>query len=371
MLTISKQYMQSALSLVGVTALSLVLAFIAMELVLQHSSILAKIAPEQFLFSEAPQHFRDQHNEFGYSPFSYNREVAIYSDRGNAWVEYDASFTVNNAGLVQRKDIDPTKPHVVVVGDSFTHGQGASPWFYELENELPGLPLANLGFIGTGAQHWEKAVDWFQERIAGVDMVVVIFIASDFLRAYWFAKSSPNEIQFCYEVRCSTIFTKLLDKPPFALAQHRRELLQRQGSSPESNSDSSKAGFRGLLMKTQTGTILVALSRKMRTSPPKYLEANKRSLQALRARHYVAFALHLPEKGEASEGAWSAASLEIKDFISAMKLPYVDGLERCGLNAADFRKFDPHPNPVGYRKIQKCVGALLKTTPPRTSSLRP
>jgi len=342
-----------------------------MELILRYSSIGEKIAPEKYYFLDTPQHFRDQHSEFGYAAFSTNREVAIYSRGDHAWVEHDVSFTANNAGLVQRKDIDPTKSHVVVVGDSFTQGQGASPWFYELENELQGLPLANLGVIGTGVLHWEKAVDWFQKHVADVDMVVVIFIASDFSRPYWFAKSSPNELQFCYEFACSTIFTKLLDAAPLDLAQRRREVSQRQGPISVGDAHSIGAGFRTQLMKTRTGSMLVAVLRSTRSAPWKHFEANKAGLQALLARHKVAFALHLPEKGEAAEGKWSATSLEIKGFISTMKLRYVDGLERCALNVSDFRSFDPHPNPTGYRKIKECVLVLLKTTQQGSSSQRP
>lgn len=351
------RYIATALSWAGVTALSLVLAFIAMEAVLRHSSISAKIAPERYLFVESPQHFRDQHSEFGYSAFSQNRELAVYSDESNAWIEYDALFTVNNAGLVQRRDIDSTRRYIVVVGDSFTQGQGASPWFYELERDLPDLPLANLGILGTGVQHWEKAVDWFEKRVAPVDSVVIVFIRDNFFRSYWFAKTSPSDTRFCYEDSCFAIYTKLLDRPPSALAQYRRELLKQQDVSPGFLLARSKE----LLMKTQTGNLVVNLVRRVWSPRRQRLEANKRSLEGLQARHKVALVLHLPEKEEAAKGAWSIESLELRSLISGIKLRYVDGMDWCGLDAADFRKFDAHPNPAGYRKIQKCVGALLKT----------
>ena len=124
-------------------------------------------------------------------------------------------------------------------------------------------------------------------------------------------------------------------------------------------------------MMTQTGAMLVALSQTMRKLHHPHFEANKKSLQSLRARHNVAFALHLPEKSELSDRAWSAQSMEIKSFVLASKLPYVDGLERCRLDAADYGNFDTHPTPAGYRKIRKCVSELIKATPFRTSSLRP
>lgn len=353
--------MREALSWIGVTALALVLAFAVAEVILRYSSIGRPIAPEGFFFLENPQNFRNQHSEFGYSAFSRNREVAIYADRESAWVEYDALFTVNNAGLVQQRDIDRTKSYIVVVGDSFTQGQGATPWFYELEKALPDLPLANLGIMGTGVQHWEKAVDWFQERIAGVRKVVVIFITDDFSRPYWFATANQNDLSFCFEASCKFIFARLRDISPVALAQYGREQLQREqlqrDDIPPVN-DSLRARVGSLLMKLRTGALLVGLVRNARKWTPKHLEANKKSLETLGARHDVAFMLHLPGKREATEGAWLAESLAIKEFISAIGLPYVDGM-RCGLGAADFHKFDGHPNPVGYRKVQQCVAATL------------
>jgi hypothetical protein len=344
-----------------VTALALALALVAMELILRYSG--TKTVPEQYFFSEAPQHFRDQYREFGYAPFSRNREVAIYSDRAAAWVEYDTSFTVNNAGLVQRKNIDPAKAYIVLVGDSFTQGIGESPWFYELENELPAHPLANLGLVGTGVQHWERALDWFQARVAAVEAVVVIFIASDFSRPYWVARATSDELQFCYEGGCNTILTKLFDGSPLALARYRRELAQ---SSNPVSPGSSHTGIRSWITDTRTGAMLTAAVRELRGPVPKHLEANRTSLQNLRTRHNVVLVLHLPVKEEATNGAWSGASVELKRYMSELNLPYIDGIERCGLGAADFRPFDPHPNAMGYSKIQKCVSVLLRTFLPKT-----
>ena len=38
------------------------------------------------------------------------------------------------------------------MGDSFTEGQGATPWFYELEKDFSGSVIkpVNLGILGTG-----------------------------------------------------------------------------------------------------------------------------------------------------------------------------------------------------------------------------
>src|SRR5262249_4147793 len=107
--------------------ISLGLAVAIGELVLRVTSIKVPPILNGVYFSEHPQQFRDQYTAFGYQPFSNNREGAVYSDYNDAWVEYDVRFTVNNAGLVQRRPIDGSQNYTVLVGDSFVHGLGAAP----------------------------------------------------------------------------------------------------------------------------------------------------------------------------------------------------------------------------------------------------
>ena len=48
-------------------------------------------------------------------------------------IETDYNIETNNLGLVMKKDIYKNDRVLLVIGDSFTEGQGAEPWFYDLE----------------------------------------------------------------------------------------------------------------------------------------------------------------------------------------------------------------------------------------------
>lgn len=336
--------------------LSLALAVVIAELVLRSSAIQVNNEFYSVIFLEHPEFFRDQQNRFGYKPFSQNRVVGVYSDHENAWVEYDAPLTANNAGLVQQRNIDPSRRYTVIVGDSFTQGLGTRPWFYDLERDLSAYPLANLGVMATGVAHWVQAVDWFQDSVANVDKVVIIFVADDFFRAHWLAKGTEDSVVFCYEERCAKAFAKLHDRHPNALIEEWYHSMLESYNDREQITEKVRAA----VLKFRVGRLLINLRRSLISSRDrKTLELNKRSFEELIRAHNVAMALHLPEKAEAYSQKWSADSLEVRAFITKTGLPYIDGMEQCHLNSNDYHSFDSHPNASGYQKIRECVTELL------------
>ena len=74
-----------------------------------------------------------------------------------------------------KQDVFPKKRAIFVVGDSFTEGQGASPWFYDLEDayDAEGTQLINLGILGTGPQQWENLASSTRQQL-GLDVVATV-----------------------------------------------------------------------------------------------------------------------------------------------------------------------------------------------------
>jgi hypothetical protein len=272
-------------------------------------------------------------------------------------VEYDASLTTNNAGLVQQRNIEPSKNYTVIVGDSFTQGLGSRPWFYDLEEDLPEYPLANLGVMATGVAHWAKALNWFEEYVANVDKVVIIFVTDDFFRANWVAKGTDDSVFFCYEGKCPKAFAKFDERGPNALIE---EWYQSMLGSLLDDNEQIKEVIRAAVVKARVGRFLIDLKRSLFPSRnSNTLELNKKSLQELIRLHNVTVALHLPEKAEAYENRWSADSLEVRAFIAKTGLTYIDGIDRCQLTSDHYYSFDSHPNASGYKKIKDCVAEML------------
>jgi hypothetical protein len=66
--------------------------------------------------------------------------------------EYAYKFKTNNFGLVQDKDLVRGVKSILLLGDSFTDGQGAEPWFRQIAPQIEKLnyqPI-NGGLFGTG-----------------------------------------------------------------------------------------------------------------------------------------------------------------------------------------------------------------------------
>src|SRR5262249_22515174 len=73
--------------------------------------------------------------------------------------EFEYDIVTNSYGLVQRSEIDSSKPSLFLLGNSYTEGQGASPWFYDFEARWPKdsrYQVINGGIQGTGIEAWEK-----------------------------------------------------------------------------------------------------------------------------------------------------------------------------------------------------------------------
>jgi len=314
---------------------------------------------ESYWFSEHPENFRDQHESFGFVAYSKNREAALHADLDNIVLEYDVTFRTNNAGLVQQRDIDKTKEYIVVVGDSFTQGVGATPWFYELENHFPVTSLANLGLLGTGVSHWVRALQWFEANQARIRNVLVIFITDDFKRPHWKANLDQHGLSFCYVDHCELMATVYNTSDAEELLTARRKLLNNGNSDIEG----SKHKLKEYLLGFRLGRVIINLRRWFLGFPAHddtFVEENKHAFIELAKQHHILFALHLPQKEEAAAEHWSRQSLEIRRFVQTTGVRAVDGMGRCGLTISGFYTRDPHPNSKGYDKIERCVAELLE-----------
>src|SRR5262245_26628154 len=71
--------------------------------------------------------FRNLDGFFTYRPGATISTAAYYATATGWFREYSYSYRTNSAGLVQSADIEPGRPALLLLGDSFTEGQGAVP----------------------------------------------------------------------------------------------------------------------------------------------------------------------------------------------------------------------------------------------------
>ena len=128
--------------------------------------------PHRTMLFQYGENFQNTLQFFRYFPNKVIRSVTLYSTKNPAedsdiTIEYDYLIHTNSAGLVMKQDIDPRRSHLYIIGNSFTEGQGASPWFYRLEaaQNTKHQQLVNAGLLGTGPSQWQLLVDQPWARI--------------------------------------------------------------------------------------------------------------------------------------------------------------------------------------------------------------
>ena len=120
-------------------------------------------------------------NFFKYQPNLSKRNLHFYYKENEFLKIWDYEFSTNNFGLVQKSDIYSDKDSILFLGDSFTEGQGATPWIDNFEGIISSYQVINGGIIGTGFQQFENIYDHISENFR-INKVVIIYIGGDLRR---------------------------------------------------------------------------------------------------------------------------------------------------------------------------------------------
>jgi lysophospholipase L1-like esterase len=314
---------------------------------------------KRFLFITKPS-LRDQNKSFGYSKNTNVREIAVYGNGKKFHIEYDSSFRTNNIGLVQKKPFDPKKKSIVIIGDSFTQGQGAPPWFYQLEDDWKNneYQLINLGIIGTGMIQWKDTLQWFSD-IGEIKQIFICCISDDWVRPRWYISEDEEQKVYAFNFLIGNKIQKNLKKP----------VIYFIGKESDHNTILKKAKEIADVMKTGANNFLTKFFLSSFTHriffqkklPPHYyneivFSENKTSFDQIISTYGAKniTVLHLPQKQEVIQGKYDELGMKIKNLILSRHIKYIDGLALCQLNKGDFFRDDDHPNASGYKKIYAC-----------------
>jgi hypothetical protein len=114
--------------------------------------------------------------------------------------EYDYHVQTNDFGLVQDTDVIPGQVSLLLLGDSFTEGVGAEPWFRLVSPEIHklGYQPVNGGIGGTGFGGWLKLEQYLTAADIRIRKLVVLFISDDYRRPVW--NVTPDELR-CFSAQ--------------------------------------------------------------------------------------------------------------------------------------------------------------------------
>lgn len=301
--------------------------------------------------------FKNQATIFTYTPHSTVRAQAFYDVKNNLIKEYSYQFKTNNLGLVQSQDVDLNQDSLLVLGDSFTEGQGANPWFERLaQTNQNSLQLINGGLLGTGFEQWGLLHDHLLKAGVKVKKLVVIFISDDYRRTVW---NFPPKVTSCLRKIEDCVGDEgYFPLPPDHAIMPTLQKLKDFRTKEYAIKDARQAEnwVRRYLSSVHHAWQFTKENFQIhfRSKSPKVIE--QLSKQYGNNLIYI----HLPTKHEIVSGNKpDYIGLLAREHILKQGGKWVDGFSQCGLTTSDFHPNDPHPNEQGYAKIEKCVSRTI------------
>lgn len=300
---------------------------------------------------------------FTYQPNTKIHNKNFYFVNGQWVKEYDYFIPTNNFGLVQTNDIQANVPSVLLLGDSFTEGQGASPWFELFKISYPqrSLQLVNGGMIGTGFQQWRNLHNHLLGEGINVKKLVVIFISNDYVRPVWVFGSSTHDCIADYH-QCRGFEENYFGMPANDKLDEYLESLRSFREEQLHKREMPKSLFPGTRLALQ---FLKDYLEKTRTIDSPEISANREVIrQFIETYKNEVLFVHIPSKDEIFDHAVSPLGKMVRKDIELLGGEYYDGQASCGLTKEDYFVNDGHPNENGYSKISACtIAAVNKKWP--------
>lgn len=306
-----------------------------------------EIGQRYYLISGSNGVFKNVHNIFLYEKHSSIKHRVWFAAHENFEKGYSYEFRTNNFGLAQDFDISNSKESMLILGDSFTEGTGAPPWFNEFAKRFPDkhLQLVNGGILGTGFLHWVGLDEYLRNEGFKFSKAIVIFISDDVSRKRW---TLPSGILRCLKNwRSCEGWENFLAIPPaeeeLGFLRKVRDFRMRS-TYVESN---IKESLKNLLPGTTEAyrNVVRMISR----------QASEEAVVHLKELYgeNIAF-VHIPLRHELDFG-FDNDGIAAQKMINKAGGKIFDGRASCGFEPGDYYGNDQHFNQRGYRKLSECI----------------
>jgi hypothetical protein len=341
---------------------SLIIGILLVELVfrlppLRNARHVSKYSERVIFFDGRDTIFRNVGDIFTYVPHDDIRNLTEFFSADDFTIEYDYRFRTNNYGLVQDTDIVPDRQSLLLLGDSFTEGQGAEPWFRLVSSEINqlGYQGINGGLMATGFSQWLKLDQYLLTEKMRVQKLLVLFISQDYHRPV--VQMPPVDFQCLAAIKACALDQSYFYRlpPPEELPWWIAKIRAARGPMIK------------IWLKERLATLLPATYDVYKYFTYRFLnlgraeEASRAAIGEFIRLHgpeNVAF-LHLPEKDEIDNGP-NYLGLKARRSIRDAGGKLFDGFKLCQLTAADYYPNDDHPNRTGYAKIASCATGVMK-----------
>jgi len=355
----SKKPARFSLGNLALAAASLLVCLIILELVA------STVIPTNFyrwedrlMFFSGGNTFENFEGGFKYAP---NRRIGSETyyinadDRSKLDLEYKYTFHTNNLGLVQTTDAVPDKPAILILGDSYVDGQGASPWFYKLEARVAEAQsvyqILNGGILGTGIEQFKNLYEHLQNKVP-IKKAIIVFISNDWIRPVW--QMPPRTLKCLADWQACTGDEDFYGLP--AAAEARKGQIRKIADYRLSGPKPLKQRLRPFALVRFVWNATSAILHGDQVARNKAAAAD---LVKAFGRNNTLF-IHLPQKDELLTGI-SPLGVRVQEYLHGEDYRLVDGFQQCNLMIADFHLNDGHPTAVGYDKVRICIETAIKT----------
>ena len=312
---------------------------------------------------DSGNNFQNHEGYFKYFPNTSIRSLTLYSktepkDIADIVIEYDYVISTNNVGLVMTNDLETNDKVAFVIGDSFTEGQGALPWFYDLESgyDTPDfIKLVNLGILGTGPMQWKNLASSITKELGlRVKGSVVNIIPADMPRSVWNFK--VRELECLSKAKCDYLYGfqgyKFIDSE--GNEDIKRNILKSINQSIHIGSFFQL--IRYFAKRSHVVTVIYDEFVSLNDNDD-VVTQNEVALLALKAAVNDKFFVNV-----VSEKSVNSTNYEdyryAKGLIEFLEVNSID-YGWCDIPLDGFHKNDSHPNAKGYTVLRKCTENAL------------
>lgn len=294
------------------------------------------------------------------------REVSVYglpslvSTRPSLSVGFDCRMRSNNLGLLQDNDVAPGTGVTLVLGDSFTSGQGGCPWFHKLQARRPQDRLLNAGLLGTGFDQWWRLLEYLRKQGVVIERVLLISISNDLKRKTWNWLGADLE---CINRNVCTIEGPYSwqavrdDETQDELLARTRERYAKRFAKYNAASMWFFSLLNHSLLLKFTHIAVENVANVVKPGKVGVLPQAENALQKFKSLGVPVKVLMVTQRNETGMLGNEVDATAAVAALKAHGLPH----EGCRLSHGDFLAIDGHPNADGYDKLMACADRALST----------
>jgi len=344
-----------------IICLSVCIAFISVEFsyqILKESNNTNDLVKRSMLF-QSGDNFQNYKDFFKYYPNTSIRSLTLYSKAkptktSDLIIEYDYDVSTNNAGLVMQNDLKDAEDVIYIIGDSFTEGVGASPWFYNMEesSDIVNVKLVNLAILGTGPAQWNSLKNHITHKFnLNVKGSVINIIPQDMLRKKWIM--SKNELECLRTSACNYAggfqgfdFEAGLD------INHIKSLTLANLIYQENKIRS----FKDFVKQSHVIVDIYSYIRHYIKSPS-YIRNNENALLNLKQSSQNKIFVNLVSQKLINSRNYNSYPV-VKNLVGFLEDNEFN-FKWCDIPSDGFFKIDSHPNEKGYLALQRCTESAI------------